>query len=239
MLSTPTSGRISKVVGIASSGQWLRPTALALYLIGTAVYARRRRTGVERYLEEANPALAEQHGQQGLVALLLAICVFFFVPWSGNFLFALWLSPGIRSWDRLLPIILLLVLVGAVQVSRQLGWGRHKRPLLVATVLISVVMLLDEVAPYPSVVRAALDSGRDIRDDGESYAASINREVPRHCGVLQLPYVPFPGEGRTDRDDGRLPAFPCGTDQSRQGLVIRCGEVHAGRRAGPSGSVTG
>jgi phosphoglycerol transferase len=181
--------------GYSQFGSVVTTAALALYLIGTAVYARRRRTAVERPLEEASPDLAEQHGQQGLIALLLAVCVFFFVPWSGNFLFALSLSPGIRSWDRLLPIILLLVLVGAVQIGRLLGWGRQQRPLVVATVLISIVMLLDEVAPYPSVVRAALDSGRNIRHDGERYAASINREVPRHCGVLQLPYVPFPEKG--------------------------------------------
>jgi hypothetical protein len=139
--------------------------------------------------------LKSDDGVHGIVGVLLGVSFVFFVPWSANLLFAIGISPGIRSWDRLLPSLLLLVLVGALAVVRDLGvpWtGRG--PVMISLVLFAFI-LLDEIAPYPSLVRSATRFGSEWRADGEQYAASINAIIPADCGILQLPYVPFPEKG--------------------------------------------
>jgi hypothetical protein len=172
-------------LGYGQFGSVVTSAAMGVYLVGwIALSRRRRRSPTPKDIVEWPPP--------GLVVVLLAVSTFFFVPWSGNFLFAAWVSPGIRSWDRLLPIIFLLVLVGAVQVWCHLGWGASRRLSIATACVVLLIVMLDVVSPYTPAVRTALSSGRDLRLAGEAYATAVNDVVPRHCGILQLPYVPFP-----------------------------------------------
>jgi phosphoglycerol transferase len=178
-------------LGYGQFGTAVTTLAATVYLAGGVLLARRRSLAPT----QRTVGVKSGDGVHGLVGLLLGVSFIFFVPWSANFLFAIGVSPGIRSWDRLLPILLLLVLVGALAVVRDLHlpWtGRG--PLLISLALFAFI-LLDEIAPYPSLVRAATRSGAEWRADGEQYAAAINAAIPADCGILQLPYVPFPEKG--------------------------------------------
>jgi hypothetical protein len=126
---------------------------------------------------------------------MLATSLLFFVPWGLNFLFALTVTPQIRGWDRLVPVLLTLVLAMAALLWRQLGlWTHGWKSIVLATVL-SVVVLLDTVLPFRSFFQANSAAGAAERDAGLAYAASLNEAIPEHCGVLQLPYIGYPESG--------------------------------------------
>lgn len=192
-------------LGYGQFGSVVTTMAFAVFLVGTIVLVRRRhvlRSGTA-------PGPTGALGSLGLVAALLATALIMFVPWSTNFLFALWFSPAIRSWDRLLPIILLLGLVGAVLVSAELGWLRGPLSTWAVSACLLLVVLLDVVSPYPAAVRGGLAVGARLRTDGVRYAQRVNQAVPAKCAVLQLPYVPFPEKG-----------IPIGTMQDYQHFLV-------------------
>lgn len=168
-------------------------TLCALILAVVPVLVRRRRAdttqGSRSAADAAGPRLT------GLVVMLLAVALLFFVPQGLNFAFALFVTPGIRSWARLLPVILLLLLVGAVSVVRSSRLVISKIAAWALAAAIIVATVLDGVTPYVPIVGDALRSGERRLDAGVQYAAAVNTAVPRECGVLQLPYVPFPEKG--------------------------------------------
>lgn len=114
------------------------------------------------------------------------------MPWGLNVLFAAAVTPQLRGWDLLTPMLLLLVLVAALVTWRRLGW--RWPPLVVWSVagLTCVVLVLDAVLPYRAVFAEASASASALADEGRAYGARLDAGVPGSCGVLQLPYIPFP-----------------------------------------------
>jgi hypothetical protein len=126
---------------------------------------------------------------------MLATTLLFFIPWGLNFLFALTVTPQIRGWDRLVPVLLTLELALVALLWRQLGlWTSGVRAVVVATIL-SVVVLLDTVLPFRTFFQANSASGAIERDAGLAYAERLNEAIPERCGVLQLPYLAYPESG--------------------------------------------
>jgi hypothetical protein len=170
-------------------GTVITSASLLVLLVTLMIFVRRRArlTGDNVQSGSTSPS------HLGLIVWLLLVSLLFFVPWSVNLLFATWVTPGIRSWDRLLPFLLTLIVVGAGSALGQLSVRNSINGVLCA--LLMAVCVLDQVAPYPTLVRAALAQGEQDKWAGEQYAVEVNRAVPPHCGVLQLPYVPFPEKG--------------------------------------------
>jgi phosphoglycerol transferase len=160
-------------------------TLSALVLVMGLLMRRRRWQSWQSGDQDREPG-------SGLYLALLCACLLFFVPWGLNFSFALLATPEIRSWDRLLPVILLLLMLGAVSVLRDQfkAISRTWRVIVAATILLLTVM--EGVTPYVSLLEHRYQAGGQRVHWGSDYAALVNRSTPERCGVLQLPYVPFP-----------------------------------------------
>ncbi len=164
-----------------------------IFLLGMPLLARR---AARRADSGGSSAAIDGRGVSGgLVLALLTGSVMFFSPWSLNFLFALFVTPGIRSWNRLLPIILLLLMCGAVSVAR-LAWRPGRVPVLLIAAAILVLTLFDSVTPYRPMISNALSRSAERVKSAKVYATSVNAVTPERCGVLQLPYVAFPESPR-------------------------------------------
>jgi len=179
----PTSG----VRSTSDFGTLFTTLALLVGVIGTMWLARRaRRSGT------TEPAEPGEVGP-GLVAVLIAVAALFFVPWGLNYLFAVAVSPQIRAWDRLVPVLLsLFVALGAVTL-RRLGATRVTGRALVAVFAVGLLVLgLDAVWPYRAGVTSAAAAAQAEQAEGAHYATELNAAIPGRCAVLQLPYVAYP-----------------------------------------------
>jgi hypothetical protein len=89
-------------------------------------------------------------------------------------------------------MILLLLMTGAVSVVRALV--RNPRPAWGVATAVTIVALtvLDGVTPYAGTIAFQFREGDDRLRAARAYGDRVNAAVPATCGVLQLPYVPFP-----------------------------------------------
>jgi phosphoglycerol transferase len=168
----------------ANSGSVFTILCLALVAVGSLVVARRRAADTA---EAPEPGLV----RLSLVLTLLAAGVLFFVPWGLNFVFASLVTPQIRGWERLIPVLFALVVAAAGVVWRELRIGSRRVVWTTAGVL-AVVVLLDSVTPYRAHFDGLLAPAPLEAKAGRDYATALNGAVPGECGVLQLPYVPAP-----------------------------------------------
>ena len=166
---------------IAGFGTLVTSAALITSLVGWAVIARRR-------LPSPLP----------VIALLTSVGLFFFVPWGGGYLFASLITPQLRAWGRLTPVLLLLLLVGAAAVLARtrialrpwrstLGW------VIAATA--TAITLTVQILPFRATYTDAVDQGRFVQGEVIDYSRAVNSAIPERCAVLQLPYMAFPENG--------------------------------------------
>ena len=177
---------------IAGFGTFLTTAALLVFLIGWALRAREGRS--------AHPL--------PFIALLITIGTLFFVPWGAGYLVAGLITPQLRAWGRLSPILLLLFLIGAAAVLARTRWNQSK-PAVIPAVIILAIVFVSNVLPFRAAYAQAIDQGRYIEEQLRSYATSVNAAIPEKCGILQLPYMAFPENGirepgLNDYEHGRL-----------------------------------
>lgn len=167
-------------------------TVLAGIVAVTGALVAVRRPG--RVTGTAGPGTPADLDTLALSALLLALSLLFFVPWGLNFLFAYAVTPQLRGWDRLVPVLFTLTFICA-----GVGWRalrlpeRGPRAWLAVAVVLGVVAL-DSVVPYRSHFAAAAANGSSFSAAGYAYAGALNAAIPERCAVLQLPYVAYPEE---------------------------------------------
>ena len=197
-------------------GSLVTTSALVFAVIGGLVLARRRGRAAR-----SPTAIGAQDGEPApaLVIALLVTSLLFFVPWGLNFLFAVYVSPQLRAWDRWVPVILLLFVVLAARTWCGLGLRTSGlMPVLVAAGLLAVIVL-ESALPYRAGFDRAASSGQALEDAGIAYATELNGAVPGSCAVLQLPYVPYP-EGAPRQALGTYdPLVPALTNQDKQWTV--------------------
>jgi phosphoglycerol transferase len=121
------------------------------------------------------------------------------VPDAAGYWFANYVTPAIRSWDRLLPTLQILILCLAVVLSAELGWLSRRRTVIGVTAAVLVLTLFDGVLPYHSIVERQLSRGAVTVSAGRAYARAVNTQEPSRCGVLELPFMVFPESPRTGR----------------------------------------
>ncbi len=169
---------------ITNFGTWV--TALALLTMVVAVLVRSRR--VARLETDAPVTL-------GLVAYLAVMTILFFVPWGLNFLFAEAVTAQIRAWNRLLPFLLLLFLLGAgAALHRTRLATRWPIALPIALVILGLTAV-DSVYPFRSAYEGSVAAGGEATAAARAYATVANDAIPEECGVLQLPYMAYPEHG--------------------------------------------
>jgi hypothetical protein len=185
----PTSG----VLWYADFGSLETIAALALLVVGVVFAARRSAfTGRRRPSPQEPVNGSSESVGFGLVGTLLSTTVLFFIPWGLNLLFAYFVTPQLRAWDRLVPVLFLLVFTGAAVAWRTLNLPRHGGKAVVIAVVILVVLVFDSVIPYRSRFTTISTTSSAFSAAGYTYATDLNAAVPGRCGVLELPYLGYP-----------------------------------------------
>lgn len=201
----PGAGWLNSVSGgaLPSLGDWplsemhllsnfgsLATLAAIVILAGGGVLGARR----SAYRPVGGPSAPEPGGPgaMGLIVLLLVTTLLFFVPWGLNFLFAYLVSPDIRAWNRLLPMMFTLVFLGAGLMVQRLGLRLRPAVAVGLFVVALLVLVFDSVLPARGFFAAAAAEGTPFGKAGYSYAEALNEAVPGHCSVLELPYIPYP-----------------------------------------------
>ena len=175
-------------------GSWLTVAALVFAGVGLFWSVRQRARGAVSLASSTDVAPGEPEASFGLVGLLLATTVLFFVPWGLNVVFAAVVTPQIRAWDRLVSVLLLLFFTAAMVAWRTMRLPqRGLRAALIAAVCL-VVLVFDSVVPYQANFSAVAASGQATREAGRLYAEAVNTAIPGSCAMLELPYQPFPEE---------------------------------------------
>lgn len=132
-----------------------------------------------------------------LLTSMLAASLLFFIPWGANYLFAALVSPQIRAWNRLLPIILLIVLLLAATILA--NWSQQKKRNVTLAILAAAIIFvttITQVAPFTSTYREATIASAQTTADAIDYTDRINGVIAQDCGVLQLPAVKYPENGK-------------------------------------------
>lgn len=164
-------------------GTWITTACALVFVVGLAVLARRG-----RLRRSALP----------LLTYLTVVTVLFFVPWGLNYLVAGTLTPQVRAWNRLLPILLLLFVCGAAAALARTRLGRPSVPSVIVAVAIVTVVAVEQVMPFRVAYADGAAKGRTALTAARTYAAQLNAAIPEDCGVLQLPYVVYPEQGKIE-----------------------------------------
>jgi hypothetical protein len=182
----------SGVQWYADFGSLFSVLALLLGGIGLFWSVRRVARGAMPHEPNSDKAQTDTNVSFGLVGLLLVTTVLFFVPWGLNVMFAALITPQLRGWDRLVPVILLLFFAAAMVAWRSMGIPQRGRgSLLIATGCL-VLLIFDSVAPYQAFFAQAASAGQENLRSGDRYADVLNAAIPGKCAMLQLPYLGFP-----------------------------------------------
>jgi hypothetical protein len=212
-----TAMPMSGVLVWSNSGSVFTVLAVAFLTVGALVVAvrRARAAAVTEASQVPRTADVPDRVSLSLVLTLLTAGVLFFVPWGLNFLFAFLVTPQLRGWDRMLPVLFALVVAGAGVVWREL---RITAPVAVwgTAGVLAVVVLLDSVTPYRAHFDAVVAEGAAELREGRDFATTVNAAVPGECGVLQLPYVATPEAAYTEQLSAYAHFVPALTNPAKE-----------------------
>lgn len=186
---------------MANFGTWITSIAALVYLVGLVTYRRQ--------LKARTQTLAQMHERttdNGLVSInyityLLIVTIGLFVPWGFNYLFSSFVTAQIRAWNRLLPYVLLLLLLGACSALASWKWPRKRLIALVVSPFLLALILIDMVLPWRNLYTYVPADGQSRIDMAQQYAVEVNAAIPRECGVLTLPFISYPGAGPVGQMD--------------------------------------
>jgi len=165
---------------LTNYGTWITTACLLLFLVGWVLRAR----------SGSLPGTAVAYA-----GYLSVVTLVFFVPWGLNYVFANVVSAQIRAWNRLLPVLLLLFVVGAMAVLARTRWDRLAAGPVIAGLVILSLVTIDQVVPFRAAYQQGAATGALAEKVASDYAKEVNRAIPEHCGILQLPYAQYPEQG--------------------------------------------
>ena len=152
---------------ITNFGTWVTSLALLVFLVAVLVRARR------------GQGVGDDHPiTLGLVGYLLGVTALFLVPWGLNLLFAGVVSSQIRAWNRLLPFLLLLLLVGAGVALRRTSIARRWAIALPVAIVLLGLTALDSVYPFRAAYAGSVGEGGEATQAGRAYATAVNAAIP-------------------------------------------------------------
>lgn len=177
---------------ITNHGTWITSLALLVFVIGLVMRARMpRRRWITTTGEGAGTRVSAS-----LIAYLMVVTLLFFVPWGLNYLLAGTVTAQIRAWNRLLPLLLLLFILGAAAVLARSRIARDMRIAIPIGVVVLALTLIDAVLPFRGPYADSVARGSEFSGAGREYAAAAQQAIPEQCGVLQLPYMGYPEFGK-------------------------------------------
>jgi len=165
-----------------------------LFSLGWLIFARRRDTDK---LQMDLPML-DTLGVLNLLGILLATVGGF------SLIFAMLVSPSIRSYNRISPYIAffsIMVVLVILEGLRRKYVKTRERSLIFYLILVSILMLgiLDQTSN--SMVSMYNVNGKAFASD-EAFINKIENEMPDQAQIFQLPYMAFPESGPVNRMPG-------------------------------------
>ena len=174
---------------LTNYGTWITSACLLVFIFGLVRYFRRRALNTWTPVDDlARPSIT-------FTGYLLMLMVLVFGPWSLNFLVANLLITQIRDWNRLLPLMLLLFILGAAGAIAGARWTRNSIVTFGVALVIVLITILDSIIPWKGLYDDVAHGGRAIVEQGAQYAAAVNKAIPEHCGIFQLPIMIYPENG--------------------------------------------
>ena len=141
-------------------------------------------------------ALFTKHRKRlGFLAVLGATAVLFFIPWGANYIFAVLVTPQIRAWNRLLPILLLLIILAAATVLARMPRAQRTPVAVTIAVLIVAVSAVEVAWPFRAAYAQGSQANGEVTNAAIEYTSQINNVLPQNCGILQLPHQVYPENG--------------------------------------------
>jgi hypothetical protein len=171
---------------ITNHGTWITTAALVVLVVAFLLRGRRPST--------TGPSTGPRI-TLGYIGYLIVAVILFFVPWGLNYLLAGTVTAQIRGWNRLLPILLLLFLLGAAVALR--GTRIATRPVIAVPIALVTLGLVtaDSVLPFKDAYAGSVATAGQSTDAARAYATAVNAAIPADCGVLQVPYMAYPEFG--------------------------------------------
>lgn len=174
---------------VTNYGTWITTACLIIFLVGLVLYSRKRALNVPTNIDKTpRPPLT-------FIAYLLVLMTLFFTPWSLNFLLVNFVISQIRDWNRLLPLMLLLFILGAAGTIAGKQWTKREIIAIPVAALIIFITIMDSVIPWKPLYDEVAKGGRAIHDQAQHYAVAVNKAIPEDCGVFQLPIMIYPENG--------------------------------------------
>lgn len=163
--------------------------AAAVSALGSRDGPTLRRIGIaDRFSRSFRGGVSDARRHGLLVALLITLG-FFVVSGFGS-LFAFFVSEQIRAWGRFSVVVTVLaVVIFGVITSRLLADMGRRWVGPIALLVVSSIIVFDQVA---GSYRLELGPLIEQRAEARSIADAIALSSGPSCGVLSLPFVPFP-----------------------------------------------
>lgn len=188
------AGGSSEATAMSNYGTWITSAALFTFIVGSLLRHRRQ---ILRPSDQGGSAYSLNAGSlnAGLITYLLAVTTLFFIPWGLNYLLAGTVTAQIRAWNRLIPVLLILVVLGAAIVLRRTRFATRSSIAVSAAVVIIGLTAVDSIIPFKAAYAESVKNGAEITQAARDYAMAVNTAMPSRCGVLQLPFTTFPEFG--------------------------------------------
>ena len=168
---------------LTNFGTWVTSACLVVFLVGLIVLSRRDTL-------RSTPLT--------FISYLTVVTTLFFVPWGLNYLVAGTVTAQVRAWNRLLPLLLLLFIAGAMAVLARTRLGRLSAPSVVVGLVVIAVVMIEQVIPFRAAYADGSQRGSEAVAAATTYESAVNAAIPEDCGVLQLPYVVYPEQGKIE-----------------------------------------
>lgn len=175
---------------ITNHGTWVTSLALLVFIMGLIMRARRPQPVAATAAERASTRVTITY-----IAYLTFVTLLFFIPWGLNYLLAGTVTAQIRAWNRLLPILLLLFILGAAAALAKTRIAQRPSIAIPIAVVVLALTLIDAVLPFRGPYSDSVARGSELSDAGRQYASAVQDAIPEQCGVLQLPYMGYPEYG--------------------------------------------
>ena len=175
---------------ITNHGTWVTSLALLVFIIGLIMRARRPQPVAATAGERSSTRVTITY-----IAYLTFVTLLFFIPWGLNYLLAGTVTAQIRAWNRLLPILLLLFILGAAAALAKTRIAQRASIAIPIAVVVLALTLIDAVLPFRSPYSDSVARGSELSDAGRQYSSAVQGAIPEQCGVLQLPYMGYPEYG--------------------------------------------
>lgn len=127
----------------------------------------------------------------GVLVLLTGMTIVFSMVGGLNTLFALWVTPLIRGWERFTIFVAFFAITAMAVVTSQLLQDKRveKRWLPAAAALLALFLFIEQTAA-PGVYRAYANSDSFVQD--RAVVQEIEASLPARSAIYQLPYIDFP-----------------------------------------------